>query len=547
MIRHLRIRNLATIEDVRLDLEPGLTVLTGETGAGKSMIIDSLRLVCGEKGSADLVRAGAAEAVVEAIADLSDASERIVQRAVAGEGPGKAYLDGVLVPVKKLKEAASGLVDIYGQNDHVFLLQTEHHLHYLDEFASASPLAEETARAAQDLRRLIRQREEWKEQARERAGRLDFLEFQIQELEKAGLRTGEDEELRAERHILRNAEKIRGLIDEAYETSYGGEVSLTVLLGRLQTALAELAAIDPGFREMAEAVTPMAITVRELAETVIRDRDRRDDSPERLEAIEDRLSLIERLKRKYGADIEDIRSYLGRLKSERESLVRVQDRLADAENEIALATKAYLAVAERLSADRRRAAAELGALIEKEIGLLGMKKARFEVALETRRPAPGEPVEAKDAGFDAAEFLISPNPGEPLKPIRKIASGGELSRIMLALKAVGKDKESGRTLIFDEIDAGIGGQTAEFVARKLRALARRHQVLCITHLPQIASFATHHFRIEKRIEKSRTYTTVQKLTPDDRVEEIARLMTGSRISEAALAGARELLRLNAGI
>jgi DNA repair protein RecN (Recombination protein N) len=547
MIRHLRIRNLATIEDIELDLEPGLSVLTGETGTGKSIIIDGLRLVCGEKGSAELVRSGTEEAVVEAIASPAEAAELTVQRSVAGEGAGKAYLDGVFVPLKRLKEATAGLVDLYGQNDHVFLLLTDHHLDYLDQFAGAWALREETGQAAQELRRLARQRDDWQAKASERVRRLDFLEFQIAELEKAGLQPGEDEELRAERNILKNAEKIRGLVDEAYETSYGGEGALVTLLGRLQNVLAELAAIDPSFREMVEAVAPLGITVRELADMLARYREKQDASPERLEEIEERLSMIERFKRKYGAEIQDIRTYLDRLKAEREDLVRIQDRLAEVETEINRGLAVYLALADRLAEARRKAAAELSALMEREIGLLGMKKARFEVAVESRRPSTLDAAAVRDIGLDVVEFLISPNPGESLKPLRKIASGGELSRIMLALKAVGKDKESGRTLIFDEIDSGIGGKTAEFVALKLRALSRRHQVLCVTHLPQIASFAAHHYRIEKRVEKDRTFTSVKKLTLDERVEEIARLMSGSRVSEAARTSAREMLHLNAGL
>jgi DNA repair protein RecN (Recombination protein N) len=529
MIRHLRIRNLATIEDIELDLEPGLSVLTGETGTGKSIIIDGLRLVCGEKGSAELVRSGTEEAVVEAIASPAEAAELTVQRSVAGEGAGKAYLDGVFVPLKRLKEATAGLVDLYGQNDHVFLLLTDHHLDYLDQFAGAWALREETGQAAQELRRLARQRDDWQAKASERVRRLDFLEFQIAELEKAGLQPGEDEELRAERNILKNAEKIRGLVDEAYETSYGGEGALVTLLGRLQNVLAELAAIDPSFREMVEAVAPLGITVRELADMLARYREKQDASPERLEEIEERLSMIERFK------------------AEREDLVRIQDRLAEVETEINRGLAVYLALADRLAEARRKAAAELSALMEREIGLLGMKKARFEVAVESRRPSTLDAAAVRDIGLDVVEFLISPNPGESLKPLRKIASGGELSRIMLALKAVGKDKESGRTLIFDEIDSGIGGKTAEFVALKLRALSRRHQVLCVTHLPQIASFAAHHYRIEKRVEKDRTFTSVKKLTLDERVEEIARLMSGSRVSEAARTSAREMLHLNAGL
>ncbi|MBM3310927.1 MAG: DNA repair protein RecN [Candidatus Aminicenantes bacterium] len=547
MIRHLRIRNLATIEDIALDLGPGFSVLTGETGAGKSIIIDGLRIVCGDKGSPDLVRGGASEAVVEALASSADGTETAVQRSIPPEGPGKAYLDGVLAPLKRLKDAASGLIDVYGQNDHVFLLQTENHLDYLDAFAGVWPLREETGRMAQDVRRLARQREEWRAKAGERTRRLEVLEFQIQELERAGLRPGEDEDLRAERHILKNAEKVRALVDEAYEVSYGSDGSVTALLGRLKNLLADLSAIDPSFRETAETLSSLTISVDELADKLAHTREREGSAPERLEKIEERLSLIEGFKRKYGAEVEDIQACLDRLKAEREDLFRLQDKLAEVEKDIGRSMSAFLGLADRLSSERRKAASALGPFVEKEIGLLGMKKARFEVGLESRRPAADETSAVRESGFDVVEFLISPNPGEPLKPLRKIASGGELSRIMLALKAAGRDKETGRTLVFDEIDAGIGGQTAEAVAQKLRALARRHQVVCITHLPQIASFAAHHFRIDKRVEKGRTYTTVKRLSLDERVEEIARLMTGSRVTEAALKSAREILRLNAGL
>jgi DNA repair protein RecN (Recombination protein N) len=549
MIKYLRLRNLATIEDVRIDWEDGFSVLTGETGAGKSIIIDGIRLVCGEKGSADLVRAGADEASVEAIFAISGGAgngEIILQRLLSGSG-GKAYQDGLLVPLKKLKETASGLIDVYGQNDHVFLLQLESHLAYLDQHAGTIPLREETARAAQDVRRLSRLREEWKLKERERSQRLDFLEFQITEIEKAGLRPGEEDELREKRLLLRNAEKIRGLVDESYELAYGGELSLSALLGRLQGRLEELGPFHPSFREMKDALSSFGITVRELSDLLIRFREHGGESPERLEEIEERLSLIERFKRKYGAEIGDIQGYLDRLKAEREDFLKIKDRLVRADEDIARAAAIYAAAAEQLSKTRRAAAKELGALIEKEIALLGMKKARFEVRVDVQPFRPDDPESARDTGLDTVEFLISPNPGEPPKPLRKIASGGELSRIMLALKSVAQGRDEASTLIFDEIDAGIGGKTAEFVAQKLRSLASRHQVLCITHLPQIASFAAHHYAISKRTEKDRTFTTIRRLSPDQRVEELARLMSGSLVTETALANARDMLKHNAGL
>jgi len=263
-----------------------------------------------------------------------------------------------------------------------------------------------------------------------------------------------------------------------------------------------------------------------------------------LELVEERLSLIESLKRKYGAQVEDIHFYLGKIKQEHEDLVRIQDQLSRVESDVEKTLESYISQTLRLSGLRRKAARDLEKQIETEIALLGMKKARFQVKIETANLTRENAEKARDSGLDDVEFMISPNPGEDLKPLRKIASGGELSRIMLALKAVGKERGSLKTLIFDEIDSGIGGKTAEFIAQKLKDLSKNHQILCITHLPQIASFASHHYRIEKKVGKERTFTTVRKLDFEERVEEIARLMSGSRISELALENAREMLRHN---
>jgi DNA repair protein RecN (Recombination protein N) len=552
MIRHLRVRNLATIEDLEIRFGPGFSVLTGETGAGKSILIDSLRLIGGEKASADLIRTGCREAVVEALltrpagvaAPLADpeAEEMSVQRVVAEEGAAKAYCDGVLVPLKRLRDLVSGLIDVYGQNDHVFLLRLESHLDYLDQQAGTLALRAEAAALAAELRAQWQKRLDWRAKERDRRQRLDYLEYQIQELEKAALRPGEEDELRAERHRLRNAEKIGGLLDKALGLAYSGEPSLSELAVKLQAALDELAAFDAAFTEYRDALGPAVIAAREAADFLMRYKDGQDVAPERLETIEERLSRIESLKRKYGGQLEDVQARLDELVAERDDLVRIQDRLAEADREIARLHAAYAEKAARLSKRRQAAAAELGGAIEQEIGMLGMKKARFEVRVSPQPVSPENAVAVRDSGWDDVEFLISPNPGEDLKPLRRIASGGELSRIMLALKSAGQAREGAPTLIFDEIDAGIGGRTADFVAQKLRRLARAHQVICITHLPQIASHADHHFRIDKRIEKDRTFTTVRALQGEERVEEIARLMTGSRITEAARASAREMLR-----
>lgn len=550
MIRHLRVRNLATIEDLEIRFEPGFSVLTGETGAGKSILIDSLRLIGGEKASPDLVRTGCREAWVEAILTrppgpapaLDESGEMTVQRIVADEGTAKAYCDGVLVPLKRLRELVSGLIDVYGQNDHVFLMRLESHLEYLDQQAGTSALRAETAVTAAELRARWQDRLEWRAKERDRTQRLDYLEYQIRELEKAALRPGEEDELRAERHRLRNAGKIAGLLDKGLVLAYSGEPSLSELAVKVQGVLDELAAFDPVFAEYRDALGPAVIAAREASDVLMRYKDRQDVSPERLEEIEERLSLIEGLKRKYGGGLEDVRARLAELVSERDVLVGIQGRLAEADEAVARLHARYAERAGRLSAERRKAAVGLAAAIEREIALLGMKKARFEIRVEPR-PLPLDSADgARDSGWDEVEFLISPNPGEDLKPLRRIASGGELSRVMLGLKSAGRAREGASTLVFDEIDAGIGGRTADFVAQKLRRLAETHQVVCITHLPQIASHADHHFRIEKRVEKDRTFSSVRTLRGEDRVEEIARLMAGGRITDAARASAREMLR-----
>jgi DNA repair protein RecN (Recombination protein N) len=555
MIKFLRIRNLATIEDIQLNLDRGFSILTGETGAGKSIIIDSIRLLLGEKGSADLIRTGKSEATVEAIfyfppgkgiareVMVSPDEEILVQRQLSEQG-GKAYLDGVLVPVKKLKETGGSFADIYGQNDHIFLLHLENHLNYLDSYSEALELREDVAHAAQALRRLIRQKADLEARARERTQRLDFLSYQISEIEKAHLRPGEEEQLHAERNILKNAEKIASLIEKALDISYAQENSLLTQVARLQNIIAELGPFDKTFEETKGNLNELAITLQELADFLIHFKEKQADSPEKLEELEERLSLIEKLKRKYGNTVTEILSFLEKIKADYEELSLSQEKLEGLETEISAAFEDYLTKAGRLSRARKKGADELEKQVEKEIALLGMKKAKFEIQITPLPLSKDDQDKVRENGLEEVEFLISPNPGEQLRPLRKIASGGELSRIMLALKTIGKEKESWSTLIFDEIDSGIGGKTAEFIAQKLRELASRHQIICITHLPQIASFASHHYRIEKKVEKERTYTLVKKLSFEERVEEIARLISGSQITGTSLLNAREMLERN---
>jgi DNA repair protein RecN (Recombination protein N) len=553
MIKSFRIKNLATIADIELNLQEGFSILTGETGAGKSIIIDGIRLVLGEKGSPDIIRTGKKETSIEAVFQLAPSSvdlkdfpsdqqnEVFISRTISSSGTGRGYINGVLVPFKKIKSFKNNLVDIYGQNDHVFLRHSEYQLDYLDFYADAIALRQKVSETAHILRRFLREKKGLEARLREREQRLDFLNFQINEIEKAKLQSEEEDHLRQERRLLKNAEKISQLIEESLSLTYEKEASISSLVSKLQNLVAELTSYDKSFKTAEEAIGQFAITMGDFSDSLLKFKEKHESSPEKLEKLEERLSLIETLKRKYGNSIPEILQYMDQAKKEVQELSVSHEKLSELNEQIENTFTQYKALCQNLAEQRKECAQHLEKTVEIEISYLGMKRARFKIVLDTY-PLEKEHIEKiRDKGTEEVEFLISPNPGEDIKPLRKIASGGELSRIMLALKSIGKETETLKTLIFDEIDSGIGGKTAEFVARKLRDLAKHHQVVCITHLPQIASFATHHYRIEKKIEKNRTFTKVKKLSFEERVEEIARLLTGSRITETALKNAREML------
>ncbi len=556
MLRYLRIKNLATIEEVELELAPGFTILTGETGAGKSIIIDAIKLLLGEKATTDLIRSGKNEARLEAIFEL-EGSEQVppeieldndrqlsLQRTISSQGLSKSYANGVLIPLKRLKELGDRLIDIYGQNDHIFLLDLTNHLRFLDDWAGATELREKVKQSAQKIRGLIREKLELEARQKDRAQRLDFINFQIKEIEEAGLEAGEEEELLQERSILKNAEKIAGLVNTAIDLAYENEDSITIALKRLETLTTDLAAYFPDLKAASDQLDDFSIFLKELVNNLIELRDKYAPSPGRLEEIEERLSQLDRLKRKYGSTVEEVLQHLEQIKNEKINLEKSEEKQTELEGTIRQAFLDYRRLTQELSELRQNRSRDLEQLLVKELGQLAMNRARFKVDFRFHQPVLEDLSTIRDTGSEEVEFLLSPNPGEDLKPLRRIASGGELSRIMLAFKVIGQASEPGKTLIFDEIDAGIGGQTADFLARKLKQLAQSHQIICITHLPQIASAAHHHYHIEKKTEKGRTYTLVKKLKDNERPEEIARLISGSRLTEASLQIARELLEQN---
>ncbi|MDY0231913.1 MAG: DNA repair protein RecN [Candidatus Saccharicenans sp.] len=556
MIRYLRIKNLATIEDLELELYPGFTILTGETGAGKSIIIDAIKLLLGEKASPELIRTGKEEASVEAILEVTDLqvlpegidleaeNQIFLQRIVSSQGWSKSYLNGVLVPLKKLKEVGEFLIDIYGQNDHIFLLDTSSHLKFLDDFAEVTELRNMVGQAARELRSLIKEKEALEAKQKERAQRLDFISFQIKEIEEADLKPGEDEELLQERSILKNSEKIVILVNSAIELSCEKEESLMAGLKKVENLISELQSFFPELEMVKNEISDFNIFLPELVSNLVELRERYAPSPLRLEQIEERLNRLEKLKRKYGTTIKEIFDSLNKIKKEKEELEKSQEKLTDLDREIEKAFDSYLKLCSQLRSQRQEKAKSLEKLLVGELEQLAMAKARFRVEFKPINPSLTDFRSIRDLGSEELEFLLSTNPGEELRSLRRIASGGELSRIMLAFKALVKEAETGRTMIFDEIDSGIGGKTADFVARKLKQLSQAHQVLCITHLPQIASAASHHYQIEKMTEKGRTYTLVKKLKDEDRPEEIARLIAGNRLSQASLKMAKELLEQN---
>ena len=544
MIRYLAIRNLAVIESVAVDFEQSFNTLTGETGAGKSILVEAVGLLLGGRATQDLIRTGEDVATVEAIFEDEDGNELIVRREITSQGRSRAFINGALATAAALKDLSNRLVELHGQHEHQQLLDPSQHLALLDAWAGLTSARNEVAGAFGTVRGLREQLDRLRMDDRERAARLDLVEFQLNELQKANLQAGEDETLASERQLLRSADTIQRLCGESYAELYDGEQAALVALGHIWKRVGELAAIDPRFAPYLDArdaikaqLEDLAFTLRDFAAGI-------DASPERLQHVEDRLAMIERLKRKHGGTLEDAIAHRDRLAAEHKALTGGQSTVAEIEQALADAGRKFLTAAKKLSANRREAAPRFAKQIEGELAELAMERTKFEVRLTTSE-AEGQ---WTDAGIDAGELFLSPNVGEDLRPLAKIVSGGELSRVMLALKTIAADAKASalqtsfaKTLIFDEVDAGIGGRVATVVGQKLASLGDRFQVLCITHLPQIAGWGRTHFLIEKRVQGRRTVTSVSRLDGEDRVTEIARMMGGAAAGEKALESAKELL------
>ncbi len=558
MLLELRIRNFAIIDQVELEFGPGLNVLSGETGAGKTIIMNALGLLLGMRASPEMVRADQKEAMVDGLfqiegeglgPDLPEgfdaaAGELIVKRVVSESGRSRVLINDEMATVQTLGRIGAALVEVYGQHEQQSLLRTENHLTILDRFAALQTSVAAYHGAYALARELDARLANLEQRARDRERRLETAKFELEELDRAHPDAGEERDLAAERAILANAARLTAAVDAAEQLLMDQDGAATELLGRAQNALGEAAGLDPKLAEPVELIASARLSLEEAVHSLRSYRERIEADPGRLEQIDNRIQEIARIKRKYGGSVESALETMERLRAEVAELDRMEESVAEIKAESARALAEAAVLARQLHQARMRGGAELKQKMEAELKTLGMRNAVFEVRLT---PAGGdsglacEGLKLGPDGIDECEFNIAPNLGQPPMGLAKIASGGELSRVMLALKRLEAQRRGVATMIFDEVDAGIGGAVAEVVGRKLKQLSRFHQVLCITHLPQIASFADRHFRVEKEERRGATVSKVTALDKPQRVEELARMLGGAAVSDRFRRAARELL------
>jgi DNA repair protein RecN (Recombination protein N) len=550
MLKTLRIRNLVTIEDLSVEFGPGLNVLTGETGAGKSIVVDALGLASGERGDSALIRSGTDRAVIEAAFEhaprgplaallaargLDVCGELVVRRELSAAGPGRVLVNGSPATVSVLREIGHHLVELHGQHEHQGLLGPERHLELLDAFGGhgddLQAVAEACRGAAEAEARLTR----LYELCREGRARADALRETLREIRGVDPKPGELEALRRDRAVLQNGSKVAALLDEAIAQLDEGEQPAVASAHAAERRIAELGRIDASLAPLAERVGSARLELEDVRDTLTAYRDRADFDPSRLEAIESRRAALERLLLKWGPTEEDASSSASRAERELATIDNLGEEVGAAERDVAAARAAYESAARTLTKRRTAASARLGPAVEAELAPLAFGKARFEIALTPSR-APWHP-----AGAERAEFLLAANPGEAARPIGKAASGGELSRLMLALHVVLEAASSGRVLVFDEVDAGVSGSVAVALGARLARLSARHQVLCVTHLPQVAAHGAGHYHVSKRVAAGRTHTEIVPLTGDARVDELARMLGGRQATSASRENAAELL------
>ena len=547
MLSLLHIENIAVIERSDISFDAGFNVLTGETGAGKSIVIDAISAILGERAYRDMIRTGANKASVRAVfTDVPEYPwfaengveydpETIIQREIYLDGKNVCRVNGSLVTVSILRKLGIQLINIHGQHDSASLFDEANHLKFLDDFAENNDLRAEYSEKYEKVSDLRNEIDRMTMDEGEKLRRMETLRYQIEEIEKAQLEAGEDETLEARRKVLQNAEKIADSMNDAVENLYGSDDrdGAATMLSIAERALARVAKFDDAISELHERVADLMYQVQDLAEGV---RDARDDlaySADELERIESRLDVIHRLRRKYGVTCADILEYLEKAKQELDEIEFADDHLERLKGKLLKAEKAAWDAAYRLRDNRVAASEQLSARILSELAQLDMPKVQFSCEFTE--------LELTANGADAVAFYMSANAGEALKPMSKVASGGELARIMLAMKNVLAEQDQVSTLIFDEVDTGVSGRAAQKVAEKLRSVARNKQVLCVTHLPQIAAMGDTHMLIAKSERDGRTYTTVTPLDHNGRMQEVARIIGGAQITETTLKSAEEML------
>ncbi len=555
MLVELLVENYAVVERVRVRFHSGLNLLTGETGSGKSIVVDALGLVLGARASADMVRSDterarvsaifeapkekACLALLEAAGGVSEDGELLIEREVLAGGKSRAFLGSRPVTAALLRELAPFLGDIHGQHEQQQLFSADAQLLLLDEFAGLDERREAAGALFRSWKNIERELDELNRTEQEKLRLADLWSFQRKEIETAALKPGEDAELENQRLVLRNVAKLQENAGAAYAALYDSPESASAQVRTALKRVEELSKIDRGFEDVAETMRAAAIGINEASDRIRDYQDRLEADPQRLDAVESRLALIEGLKRKYGSSLDSVLAFLDQVRAQMDAVESAGERRAKLQQEAAARSESFRVAAAALTDLRKAAAEKLAKKVEAELDSLAMENAMLRIVIQ--------PAAAASTGVDRVEFLISANPGEEPRTLDKVASGGELSRIALALKTAtgvaGRSKGVQRTLVFDEIDSGIGGGVAEAVGRRLKKLSGANQVLCVTHLAQVAGFADHHYFVEKREVKGRTVAEVEELSGAARTREIGRMLSGQRVTPEALKHAEQLIRL----
>lgn len=566
MLKNLRIKNYALVEDLDIEFYPGLNVLTGATGAGKSIIVGAVNLVLGERVTTEMVRTGAEEAIIEGIFEIGskdliqkllaslgillDENILIIRREVSSKGASRCFVNDKQVTLANLKLIGDRLADLHGQHQHQSLLNISNHLEYLDNFGDLNQLKEEVSQIYFQLRSKIKELDEIQKSEKENQEKKQLYSFQVNEIERANLSLGEDEKLLEGKKILENIEILHQILSTAYKELYDSENSVSQRLSFSKKELDKASQIDSKFKDYTKALETSLIQISDISRFFEKYLNNLEFDPQRLEEIRERLNLINSLKKKYGSEISEIFKYAEELLKKLDLFENLDEKIESLNKEIEVLAKTLKKNVLLLSDKRKEKGEELAKKMKKELSFLGMEKTEFEVRISYKEDEcgllelNGKKYYVDEKGIDNIEFFVSPNPGEELKPLAKIASGGEISRIMLGLKSILAKSDRIPTMIFDEVDVGIGGEVADSVGKRLKSLSSNHQIICITHLQQIASQAQHHFKVFKETEKQRTVTKIKELNEKERVKEIARMISGEKISELTLKHAKEMIKDN---